>query len=236
MIVGEHAFTVDEYHCMIKAGIFQEDDHVELLDGKIRELLPTSNGAAGEGGKRIVGEHAFTIDEYHCVVEAGVFGEEHHTELLGGRIWEKMSVGSVHSAIVSWLVFALLDMLPRELWVRGQDPIRLSDLSEPEPDVAVMSRREDFYRDGHPTPEDIRLLIEVSDTTWVYDSQEKLPRYARANVPEVWLINVNDNFIEQHTEPSGDSYRTKRTWSPGETISLALPSGSIELAVDEILK
>ncbi len=236
MAVSEHAFTVAEYHSMVEAGVFGEDEHIELPDGRIRELLPTSNGAAREGGKMIVGEHAFTVDEYHCMVEAGVFGEEHHIELLGGRIWEKMSVGSVHSAVVSWLVFALLDILLPNLWVRGQDPIRLSDLSEPEPDVAVVFRREDFYRDGHPTPEDIRLLIEVSDSTWTYDSQEKLPCYALAGVPEAWLINVNDSFIEQHTEPSGEQYRTRRTWSAGETISLALPSGSIDLSVAEILK
>ncbi len=79
-------------------------------------------------------------------------------------------------------------------------------------------------------------MIEVSDSTWTYDSQEKLPRYAQAGIPELWLINVTGGYVEQHTEPSGEQYRTKRTGSPDDVISLALPSGSIELPVEDILK
>ncbi len=74
-----------------------------------------------------VGLHSFTVEQYHCMIKAGVFQEDDHIELLDGRIWEKMSVGSLHSAIVSWLIYTLIDLLPRDFLVRGQDPIRLSN-------------------------------------------------------------------------------------------------------------
>lgn len=183
-----------------------------------------------------VGFKSFTVSEYHCMIKAGVFHEDDHVELLDGRIRETMRVGPTHAAIVSRLIRYLVKQLPEDFLLRVQDPIRLSDLSEPEPDVAVAFWRDDEYEHAHPTPEDIRLLIEVADSTWAYDSGEKLPRYAQASVPELWIINVDSGYIEQHTEPSGELYRIKRTWSPGEVISLVLPSESIELSVDEILK
>ena len=183
----------------------------------------------------IVGEHAFTVDEYHCMIKAGIFHEDDHVELLDGRIRETMPVGPTHAAVVSRLNRRFAKQLSDDFLVRIQDPIRLSDLSEPEPDVTIAFMRDDEYEHGHPTPEDIRLLIEVADSTWAYDSGEKLLRYAQAGVPEVWLVDINRGKIEQHTEPSGERYGTRRTWSPGDTISLALPNASIDLSVGEIL-
>ena len=179
---------------------------------------------------------AFTVDEYHSMIKAGVFHEDEHIELLDGRIQKTMPVGSEHAAIVKRLNRLFVLGLSVDYLIGVQDPIQLSDLSEPEPDLSILFARDDEYKDSHPTPEDIRLLIEVADSTWIYDRDKKLPRYAQAGVPEVWIVNVNRGEIEQHSEPSGDRYRIRQTWRQGEQLTLALPNGDISVTVDEILK
>ncbi len=183
-----------------------------------------------------VGLHTFTVSEYHQMIKAGVFCEDDHVELLDGRIRETMPAGPTHAAVVKRLNRQFSRQLPTDYLLGVQDPIQLSDLSEPEPDISILFMRDDEYENGHPTPEDIRLLIEVSDSTWAYDSGEKLPRYAQAGIPELWIVNINDSFIEQHTEPGGDRYRTRRTWAPGDNLALALAEKTLELSVAEILK
>jgi Uma2 family endonuclease len=109
----------------------------------------------------------------------------------------------------------------------------LKDNSEPQPDIALLRYRDDFYRKALPKAADVLLIIEVSDTTLILDRQEKLPRYALAGIPEVWLTDVGGETIERHTDPVGNQYATKQTLRRGQTISVqALPN--ITLSVDSI--
>ena len=160
----------------------------------------------------------FTVEQYDRMIEAGVFPPEYRAELIEGEIIEMSPVGTRHAACVDALAELLRERLGRSVNIRVQNPIQLNDYSEPEPDVAVLKRREDFYRHAHPTPADALLLVEVSETTLDYDRKRKLPLYARAGVPEVWIVNLTDERIETYADPSGDVYQTTGIAGRGEQV------------------
>lgn len=147
-----------------------------------------------------------TADEYERMGEAGIFPQDARLELIEGEIFEMSPIGSPHAACVKFLSELLHLLFAETFTVSVQDPIRLNDFSEPQPDVAILRRRGDFYRNAHPTPADILLAIEVADTTVATDRSFKLPLYARAGIPEFWLVNIPDGLLEIYSEPSGDSY------------------------------
>ncbi len=142
-------------------------------------------------------------------------------------------IGNPHAATVKTYNALLSAQVGKDAIVSVQDPFELNDASEPQPDLMLLRYREDFYRTKAPIPADILLLIEVSDTTLAYDRLEKLPLYAKAGIPEVWITDVNGETIERYTDPQGDQYGTKQTFKRGQTISVkALPN--ITLTVDSI--
>jgi Uma2 family endonuclease len=115
-----------------------------------------------------------------------------------------------------------------------QSPFELSNRSEPEPDVMVLRPRDDHYAEHHPYPSDVYLLIEVSDSTVVWDRTVKLPLYSRESVPEVWIADLTADVIEVYRQPSRGGYTDVRHASRGESISpIALPN--LTLAVSDIL-
>ncbi|MCA1594329.1 MAG: Uma2 family endonuclease, partial [Acidobacteria bacterium] len=146
--------------------------------------------------------------EYERMGVAGIFSEDDRVELIEGEIVEMSPIGKRHAACVGRLTQILALLLQRQVILWIQNPIQLSDFSEPQPDIALLKPRDDFYEHSLPTANDILLLIEVSDTTLEYDRQIKLPLYARSGVPEVWIVNLPDEQIETHAHPSGGSYQT----------------------------
>jgi Uma2 family endonuclease len=120
---------------------------------------------------------------------------------------------------------------PALVWMRN--PVQLDDYSEPEPDILVLKPRDDFYRHEKPRPEDVLLLIEVSDSTLEYDRQIKIPLYARAGIPEVWIINLNGEHVETYADPSGGTYQTTGSFSRGEDIQ-SRSLAALRLGVSEI--
>lgn len=149
----------------------------------------------------------FTVEQYHRMIEAGVFPPEYRAELIEGEIVEMSPIGPRHASCVGRLTQMLTLLLQRRAIVWVQNPLQLDDLSEPEPDVCVLRPRADFYSDSLPTPADALLIIEVSETTLEYDRKKKLPLYARAGVPEVSIVNLVDNQIATHADPAGGAYR-----------------------------
>ena len=134
-------------------------------------------------------------------------------------------IGPHHAGFLNRLTRLVNAQLESSFIVATQNPIRLDDLSEPEPDMAILHYRDDFYADAHPTPADILLLIEISDSTLAYDREEKLPRYAAANIPEVVIFDLNAQLVEQYAQPHAGSYQLKRTLTRDETlISVTLPT------------
>lgn len=207
--VAKRLFTVEEYHRMAEAGILHEDDHVELIEGE----LTWKYGEKAEERKRL-----FSADEYRRLPRAGILGEDDRVELIEGEIVEMAAVGSRHAACVKRLNALLGQSLAKNAIVSVQDPIHLSDNSEPEPDLALLDLREDFYAGGHPAPEDVLLVVEVSETSVEYDSEVKLPLYARAGIPEAWLVNLPEQRIEVHSHPIDGEYRQSTRYRSGDSL------------------
>ena len=176
----------------------------------------------------------FTVVEYYAMADAGILSENDRVELLDGDIIVMPPIGDWHAARVKFFNNTMLPPLQGRAMIAVQDPVRLDDASEPQPDVMLLRWRDDFYAGGHPEPADVLLLIEVSDTTVDYDRNAKLPQYAGAGIPEAWIVNRLARRIEAHTDPSGSEYATARYFGPGETIApQAFPD--IVLEVDRII-
>jgi Uma2 family endonuclease len=142
-------------------------------------------------------------------------------------------IGALHAAIVKRLAALLFAQVGQTAIVSVQDPIQLSTTSEPQPDLAILKYRSDFYAQATPSAADVLLIIEVSDSTLAYDRLEKLPRYALAGIPEVWITDVEGKAIERYTDPQGNQYATKQTFKQGQSISIsALPT--INVSIDSI--
>src|SRR5215210_3521301 len=144
--------------------------------------------------------HSFTAEEFQRMGEAGIFRQGARLELIEGEIIEMSPIGSLHAACVKFLSGLLHRLFGGTLIVGVQDPIRLSDFSEPQPDVTLLRWRDDYYRAKHPTPADVLLVIEVADTTVVKDKAIKIPLYARSRVPEAWLVNIPEEQIEIYSD------------------------------------
>jgi Uma2 family endonuclease len=162
----------------------------------------------------------FNVDEYYRMGEAGIFTEDDRVELIEGEIIKISPIGSRHAACVNRILNKYLGRYAGQgVIVQIQNPVRLSDFSEPEPDVAVLRARDDFYAAAHPTPADVLLLIEVADTSVDYDRNIKLPMYARAGVPEVWLIDLSSEVVELYAQPAGGQYGLSRQAGRGESLT-----------------
>ena len=178
--------------------------------------------------------HRFTADQFHRMGEAGVFHEGDRVELIDGQIVEMTPIGPRHAGCVKELAGLLYRATGGRVVLSVQDPLVLGTHQAPEPDVAVLERRPGGYRTRHPGPDDVLLVIEVADTSVEYDRSTKIPRYARAGVPEAWLVNLPAEVIEVYRGPVGGRYTGTNTVSRGATIQpLELPG--VELTVDEIL-
>jgi Uma2 family endonuclease len=172
-----------------------------------------------------------TADEYERMGEAGIFGKGARLELIEGAIYEMSPIGSPHAACVDALVFLLGRLAQHNFIIRVQSPIRLNDFSEPQPDIALLRWRDDFYRHAHPRPDDVLLVIEVADTTVETDRAIKLPLYAQAGVKEVWLINLPDERIELYAAPVGGTYQTSQQFQRGAIVQAqTIPNLSVNVS------
>ena len=149
------------------------------------------------------------------MAEAGVFGPDERIELLDGEVVEMASIGPPHSSRVDRCAHHLWRTIATGVIVRVQNPLHLSDLSMPEPDVTVLRHRDDFYGTRHPTVADVLLLIEVGDTSARFDREVKLPLYATAAVVEVWLLDVQARTVSVCTDPHEGTYQSIVQAGPG---------------------
>jgi Uma2 family endonuclease len=175
----------------------------------------------------------FTVEEYHRMAEAGILSEDDRVELIEGELVAMSPIGSRHAACVARLTALLFPVEGRGiLWV--QNPIRLGARSEPQPDVALLRYRPDFYASAHPGPEDVLLVVEVAETSADSDRSLKIPLYARYGIPEAWLVDLLEERIEIYCHPTPQGYRSLHIAHRGETVSPALIP-SLTVAVDEVL-
>jgi Uma2 family endonuclease len=156
--------------------------------------------------------------------EAGVFNDGDRLELINGEIKEMSPIGRKHATCVARLTDLFVNRLFREAIIWPQNSIRLNDNSEPQPDLAILKFRDDFYEEGLPTSDDILLIIEVAESTIAYDRDVKAPLYATAGIPEMWLFDVNKKAIEGYSQPSANGYKQIHLYDEGDVLSmLAFP-------------
>lgn len=202
-------FDVEEFLRMGELGVLPERG-VELMDGRI---------VFGAGRP-----WRFSVEDYYRLAEAGILGEDEHVELIEGEIIKMSPIGSRHAGVVKRLVAVLSEHVGRTAILSVQDPLRLGSATEPQPDLMLLRPRSDYYTRMHPTPGDVLLLIEVADSSLDRDRYEKAELYARAGIPEYWLVDVNACELILHLQPSGLGYLQVETKQPHESwTAQALP-------------
>jgi Uma2 family endonuclease len=177
--------------------------------------------------------HRFTLDDWHQMIEAGVLRKDQRLELLDGEIYDMAPIDPSHQGAVNFFTRFWSTRLGIRAIVSVQGPVTAPPASEPQPDVALLRDRQDFYRTAHSQPHDVFLIIEVADSSLDYD-HAKLRFYAHAGMQEVWIVDLQDECVEVYRAPSGETYRDMRIARRGEQLAcLAFPD--LPLAVDEIL-
>jgi Uma2 family endonuclease len=167
----------------------------------------------------------FTLQEYHRLIELGFFQEGDRIELIQGEIIQMGTKEIVHSVCNTLLARELFNLVGPQATLQNQDPLSLPPNSEPEPDIALVKNRADDYLSGHPTPEDVILVIEIADSSLVYDREVKLPLYAKSGIADYWIFNLVDNTLECYSEPYQNNresfgYRQRRIVLPNEQVPL----------------
>lgn len=176
----------------------------------------------------------FTVKEYHNFIEQGVFKPEERIELWEGEFIEISPIGKRHAGIVAGLTAYLNHLFFRKFVIWSQNPIVLDDLSEPQPDVCVLRGRDDFYRNESATAKDVLLAIEVADSTIKYDRDIKFPRYAENGIQEAWLIDLENDRVEIHTQPTAKGYKLVKILHRGDIAESTIFT-EIKISVDDIL-
>lgn len=172
----------------------------------------------------------FTIDNYEKMIDRGIFTPQDNLELINGEVIEMSPIGIKHATTVLRLTNVFPLLFQNKALVSVQNSIILNDYSQPEPDLVLLKKRDDFYEQKRPTSEDIFLLIEVSDSSLKYDREIKLPLYAENNISEVWIFNLNDDVIEVYSQPQNNYYQQQQIFTKKDTISCsAFPKIALEL-------
>lgn len=176
-----------------------------------------------------IARRLFTVEEYYEMTRSGILSENDRLELLAGEIVEMSPIGSRHAACVNGLNLMFNASLQGWAIVSVQNPIRLSRYSEPEPDLALLKLQEDFYARAHPGPRDVFLVIEVAETSVEMDRKAKLPLYAEAGIPEVWIFDLQARDVEVYRKPFEGAYSVFEKYTPKQQIS---PQAFPEVKVD----
>jgi Uma2 family endonuclease len=176
----------------------------------------------------------FTVEEYYRMAEAGIISTGERLELIEGEVVAMAAIGSRHAACVDRLNYFLSQRVGGRALVRVQNPIRLDQFSEPQPDIALLRPRADFYAFAHPGPADVFLVVEVADTSAGFDRDVKIPLYARAGIPEAWLVDLTGDYVMVYRKPSVQVYQDVQRLQRGQSLSPeAFPD--LILAVEDIL-
>lgn len=178
-----------------------------------------------------VPRHRLTVREYHRLGDAGILGEDNRVELFEGQLVDMSPIGPRHALAVDALNEHLVRAVAGRAAVRVQNPIELDGGSESQPDIALVRRPWGGYPTAHPGPVDVLLLIEVADTSLEIDRGAKLELYARAAIPEFWLVDLTADRVLVHRDPNGDGYAAVITVERSGALDIkALPGVAVPAA------
>jgi Uma2 family endonuclease len=167
--------------------------------------------------------HRFSVEDFHRMAEAGILSEDDRVELIRGEVVELSPVGKRHMAALKRLLNALFPLQQaKKVLIQVQDPLRLFPDTEPQPDLVLLSYREDFYRERIPEAKDALLVVEVAETSLDHDLKVKLPLYAQAGIPEVLVVDLVREKVHVFRKPQGAGYQEARALEEGELEVLGL--------------
>jgi Uma2 family endonuclease len=166
-----------------------------------------------------VSRRRFTVHDYHRMGAAGILSPTDRVELIDGEIVTKMAIGPRHGACVDRANRALTTAVDTSAIVRVQGSVRLNLFNEPEPDIALLRPRDDFYRSAHPGPADILLVVEVAESSIDFDREIKARVYARAGLPEYWLVDLNEDLVHVHADPHNGIFRAVASYRREQSIT-----------------
>jgi Uma2 family endonuclease len=175
-------------------------------------------------------KHRLTVLDFHRMVKAGILGEDDRVELIEGELFDMAPIGSQHASIVDALVEMLTLGAKGRVLVRAQGPLQIPLHNEPLPDVLLLKPRADRYRNAWPQPQDVRLIIEVADSTVARDRDVKIPIYGRHGIPEAWLVDVQRQVITVYQQPCGEGYRRAAEIGSGSLVPACLPDVMVSFA------
>ncbi len=174
-----------------------------------------------------------SIEEYHRMGQTGILGEQERVELIHGEIIAMSPIGNEHLSIVGRINAVLTPQLLGQYIVFSQSPFKIGDHSEPEPDLMVVPYRDDYYMTTGVKQSDVVLLIEVSDTTLKKDLRIKLPLYAQAGIPEVWIIDVSKKKLYQYMQPHLNEYLEQKVLDRSSEVLAA--QSNLRLRVKDLI-
>lgn len=171
-----------------------------------------------------------STEDYYKMAEIGMLKPDERVELINGEIYTMSPIGSRHAAVVNQLN-RILGQIDSNDIISIQNPVRVDEMNEPEPDIAVLKFREDLYARSHPVPGDVLVIMEISDTSYEFDLQVKLPVYASCGIAVYWIVNLSENRIEVYENPVQSTYRVRKSYFPGDKIQVL----EGEVSVSEVL-
>ncbi|MBI2838871.1 MAG: Uma2 family endonuclease [Acidobacteria bacterium] len=184
-----------------------------------------------------VAHHRFSVDDLYRMLEAGILSEDDRVELIRGEIVDMTPIGSLHAMTVDRLNREISGAIFRagleaSLLLRVQNPVRLAEDSEPEPDLALLKAGD--YSRAHPGPHDVLLIVEVADTSVDSDRRVKIPLYAESRIGEIWLVDLTVGCVEVYRGATPEGYQPVSRVSRGQSVSCAAVPQVI-ISVDKIL-
>ena len=177
--------------------------------------------------------YPLTVDDYHAMAEAGILHEDARVELIDGQLVAKMTIGPRHIHVVNLLTELTASRASDVVEVSVQNPVRLSRYTEPEPDVVLLKKDRDVTRVPHA--EDVLLLVEVAESSLSFDRSVKLPRYAAAGIPEVWIVNLPERRLECYRDSGPEGYAASVVLEPEDAVEARLVPQLGRVSVASIL-
>ncbi|MCB1229184.1 MAG: Uma2 family endonuclease [Verrucomicrobiae bacterium] len=173
--------------------------------------------------------HRFSVDDYFRMAETGILSPDARVELIEGEIIDMLPIGPFHSGALNQLVRDFSAQAEGRWLVSCQSPIHLNVSSLPEPDLMLLRPTTDHYKSAHPIPEDVYLVIEVSDSSLIFDRETKLPLYAKAGIEEAWILNVPQKQLEIYRQPNALGYESQTILTDGEAAPFRFPDAVIQV-------
>ena len=200
-------------------------------------IAPTRPKISSPPPSRTPPLHRITVDEYERIIASGALEDPGQVELIDGYMVDKMAKNPEHSYSTKETLKALDGRLPAGWSARKEQPVRIPEFDEPEPDIAIVRGPDDDYRHRIPTADDVALLVEISDTTLGQDRGRKRTAYARAGIPIYWIVNLIARQVEVYTQPvKAGRYRSRKVYKPGQQVPVVIAGQPLPpIAVDDIL-